>query len=574
MIIQSGTRNQKSEDRYQKSEARGQKSKFRILFLCFLFSVLCLLSSVLYSSPNSTTDEFIQEAKKSIDSADAFMGDWQGSWKKAEGTGIGSESLAAQVIALGKGKYRLNLLNQFDTKTRPIAVLEGQSEDTEVRFAGIVQREGAESDIKAAIKDGRLTGTMKGHNNEGKYISADFALEKVYRISPTLGAKPPAGAIVLFDGTNFDHWEHVGTFVGRIGIAEFVGGHDNAAAYLRSRVWSDEQRQAVLELGSDDGVKVWLNGELVHANNVGRALKPGEDKKQVTLKAQWNDLLLKVTNGGGGWEACVRLADSKGKLLDGIKEMALIESGDAGTDGYYKKNDGFLTIWETAGPYQQQGKDFKALFDVAFEPERTDAQGVQWKQVDLNKVQTDKVRWKLVPSLGEGGRADGAMQVVSGAGSIVTERKFKDFKLHLEFRTPFMPTARGQSRGNSGVYLQGRYEVQILDSYGLKARHNECGGVYEIGTPRVNMCAPPLQWQTYDITFQAPRFDAAGKKANDAQVSVVHNGVTIHENLIVPRPTAVAMDNNVKEPGGVCLQDHGNEVQYRNIWLVELPCSQ
>jgi hypothetical protein len=163
------------------------------------------------------------------------------------------------------------------------------------------------------------------------------------------------------------------------------------------------------------------------------------------------------------------------------------------------------------------------------------------------------------------------MRIVPGAGSIITKRKFKDFKLHLEFRTPFMPAARGQSRGNSGVYLQGRYEVQILDSYGLKGRHNASGGIYEIGTPLVNMCAPPLQWQSYDITFRAPRFDAAGKKVDDAQINVVHNGVTIHENLTVPRPTAVALDNNVREPGGIYLQDHGNEVQYRNIWLVELP---
>jgi len=536
-------------------------------YIVVAITSILFLSSILYSpafgeavSASSEQGKFVQETKKAIDGADAFMGDWQGSWTMAEGTGTGSESLAAQVIALGKGKYRLILLNQFDTKAPPIAKLEGQREDAEVRFAGRVKREGSESDIQAAIKDGKLTGTMKGNNNEGKYVSVDFALEKVYRVSPTLGAKPPAGAIVLFDGTNFDQWEHVGTFVGRIGIAEFVGGHDNAAAYLRCRVWADKKRQAVLELGSDDGVKVWLNGELVHEKNIGRPLKPGEDAEQVTLKAEWNDLLLKVTNGGGGWEACVCLVDKDGNLLKGVRESVSIASSDTGTDTYYNRNGGFLTFWRIAGPYQEQGKNFKALFDVAFEPEKPNAKDVQWKEVNLNKVQTDKVRWKLV---------DGTMQVVSGAGSIVTKRKFKDFKLHLEFRTSFMPAARGQSRGNSGVYLQGRYEVQILDSYGLKARHNECGGVYEIGTPLVNMCAPPLQWQTYDITFQAPRFDAAGKKVSDAQVSVVHNGVTIHDNLVVPRPTTLALDNNVSEPGGICLQDHGNEVQFRNIWLVE-----
>ncbi len=538
---------------------------------------ILLLSSVLYSlasgeaaSSNSERGKFVQEAKKAIDGADVFMGDWQGSWKASDANVTGP--LVAQVIAVGRGKYRANLLEEFDKQIQPMAVLDGELKNAavqataqpsprRVRFTGQNEQDGADFKVQAVIEGGKFIGSFHGKDKQGQNLDKSFAMEKVYRVPPALGAEPPAGAIVLFDGTNFDQWEHVGTFVGRIGIAEFVGGHDNAAVYLRCKVWSGKKRKVMLELGSDDGVKVWLNGKLVHEKNIGRPLTPGQDKKQVKLKARWNDLLLKVTNGGGGWEACVRLADKNGRLLDGIKEMASSESSDTGADEYYKKNDGFLTFWEIAGPYQQHGKSFRALFDVAFEPEKSDAKDVQWKQVNLNRVQTDKVRWKLV---------DGAMQVVSGAGSIVTKRTFKDFKLHLEFRTPFMPKARGQSRGNSGIYLQGRYEVQILDSYGLKARHNECGGVYEIGTPLVNMCAPPLQWQSYDITFRAPRFDAAGKKVSDAQVGVVHNGVTIHENLIVPRPTAVAMDNNVKEPGGICLQDHGNEVQFRNIWLIEL----
>jgi len=531
---------------------------------------LASLRADICSSPNSVSNEFIQEAKKAIDSADAFMGDFQGSWTMAKGTGTGSESLAAQVIALGKGEYRLNLLNQFDTKTQPIAVLEGQRDDTEVRFSGRVQHEGSESDIQATIKDGKLTGTMKERNNEGEYVSADFAMEKVYRVSPALGAEPPAGAIILFDGKNFDQWEHVKTSAGIVSIAEVLGSFDNSVAYLKSSIWSATEQKGTLELGSDDGIKVWLNGQLVHANNILRAVEPRQDKVNVTLAAGWNELLMKITNGGGGWAACARLVDENRRKMQNVKEKA---TDGRETDEYLQKNHGFLTIWEIAGPYQQEGKDAKALFDVAFEPEQSlvstkaragaaDAQGVQWKQIDLNKPQTEKVRWTLI---------DGAMQVRPGTGSIVTKRKFKDFKLHLEFRTPFMPTARGQARGNSGAYLQGRYEVQILDSYGLSSQHNECGGVYQISAPRVNMCAPPMQWQSYDITFRAPRFDADGKKVESAQLSVVHNGVTIHENLTVPRPTTLALDNNVKEPGGICLQDHGNEVQFRNIWLVELP---
>jgi hypothetical protein len=133
-----------------------------------------------------------------------------------------------------------------------------------------------------------------------------------------------------------------------------------------------------------------------------------------------------------------------------------------------------------------------------------------------------------------------------------------------------MPGERDQARGNSGVYMQGRYEVQVLDSYGLKGEDNECGGVYKVAAPRVNMCAPPGQWQTYDITFHGPRFDANGTKTRDVTMTVVHNGIVIHENLVVPGPTGGAVDNDVHLPGGILLQDHGNLVRYRNIWLMEL----
>jgi hypothetical protein len=182
-----------------------------------------------------------------------------------------------------------------------------------------------------------------------------------------------------------------------------------------------------------------------------------------------------------------------------------------------------------------------------------------WERRDVNQRATP-VGWKII---------DSVMEVAPGSGDIVTKRKFTDFQLHLEFRTPFMPEARDQARGNSGVYLQGRYEVQVLDSYGLKGEDNECGGIYKVGSPRVNMCAPPGQWQSYDVAFRAPRFDKDGKKQKDALVTVVHNGITIHENLQVPVPTGGAVDNDLQLPGGILLQDHGNLVQYRNIWLVE-----
>lgn len=184
----------------------------------------------------------------------------------------------------------------------------------------------------------------------------------------------------------------------------------------------------------------------------------------------------------------------------------------------------------------------------------------QWEH--RGKNQGKPVQWKLV---------DGAMEVVPGSGSIVSKKKFTDFELHVEFRTPFMPVSSGQKRGNSGVYLQGRYEVQVLDSYGLERRDNECGGVYKVGAPLVNMCAPPMQWQTYDMTFHAPCFDEDGNKTENARLTVFHNGVKIHDNIEVPGPTGGSLDQNVSEPGGVYLQDHGDRVQYRNIWVLETP---
>jgi hypothetical protein len=131
-----------------------------------------------------------------------------------------------------------------------------------------------------------------------------------------------------------------------------------------------------------------------------------------------------------------------------------------------------------------------------------------------------------------------------------------------------MPHARGQARGNSGIYLQGRYEVQMLDSFGLVGEHNECGGIYTIAKPKVNMCYPPLTWQTYDIDYTAAEYDGA-KKSKNARVTVKHNGVTIHDNIELTHATTASPLKEGPEPGPVYLQDHGNPVRYRNIWVVE-----
>ena len=361
----------------------------RFLIGVYGIFVLVFASIILSSCAGVRKEKIVRKeivVAKEEQAVDAYMGDWQGRWQTKDASDSGS--LVAQVMSLGKGAYRVNLIEEFDQRIPPIAALEGQLKEGKLSFSGNTNYQNFDLEIQAAIEANKFTGTFKGKDADGQQVSGTFGLEKTVRLSSSLGEKPPRGAIVLFDGKNFDQWERIG--------------------------------------------------------------------------------------------------------------------GEAG-----KK----------------------------------------------------EVRWKLLP--------DGAMEVASGGGSIVTKRKFKDFELHIEFRTPFMPDARGQGRGNSGVYLQNRYEIQVLDSYGLEGRDNECGGIYTVAAPLVNMCAPPMQWQTYDVTFRAPRFDKEGKKLSDASLTVLHNGVTIHNKVKIPNPTGGALDSKVAEPGGIYLQDHGNPGQFRNIWLVE-----
>jgi hypothetical protein len=319
------------------------------------------------------------EAEQGISGADPFMGDYEGQWKLDDGSDYGP--LVTQVIALGGGKYRSVCFEQFDVRVEPLAVLNDDLEDDKAVFTGRADTEGGLLEIQGKIENGQFAGTFTGPD-----VSGTFKLEKTVRVSPTLGAEPPSGAVVLFNGKNFKQWKHT----------------------------------------------------------------PSKDKP----------------------------------------------------DG---------------GP----------------------------------------VQWNLI-------KRESLMEVEPKTGSIVTKKKFTDFKLHIEFRLPFMPDKRGQARANSGVYLQGRYEVQVLDSYGLEGKDNECGGIYKIGAPLVNMCAPPMQWQTYDITFHAP------KAGEPARATVVHNGVTVQDNIALAKPTGGALDKNVNQPGGIYLQDHNNPMQFRNIWLVEL----
>ncbi|HEY1190699.1 MAG TPA: DUF1080 domain-containing protein [Gemmata sp.] len=152
---------------------------------------------------------------------------------------------------------------------------------------------------------------------------------------------------------------------------------------------------------------------------------------------------------------------------------------------------------------------------------------------------------------------------------VKSKQKFGAFKAHVEFRLPWMPNSTGQGRGNSGVYFQDRYECQVLDSFGLNGENNECGGIYTQHKPKVNMCLPPLVWQTYDIEFTPAQFGADGKKTKNGRATVYHNGVKIHDNIEFPKECPGGQ-KEAPEPGPFQFQNHGDPVVYRNVWVVEV----
>ncbi len=245
---------------------------------------------------------------------------------------------------------------------------------------------------------------------------------------------------------------------------------------------------------------------------------------------------------GDGWERGMPQMEIDSDTEDG----SVVFRGEYGTA---KISDGKMKAFDLGG-------EEMAVFEKVERKSPTlGAEPPADAKVLFDGTNTDA--WKV------GRLKDGLLQ----AGAM-TKEDFRDFTLHLEFRTPYMPTSRGQARGNSGLHLQNRYECQILDSFGLEGKDNECGGFYQVSPPKVNMCLPPLTWQTYDVEFTGARFDGEQKTSN-ARVTISHNGVKIFDDFELPNITPGGAPKEFPGEGPFVLQFHGNPVEFRNIWIVE-----
>ncbi len=233
-----------------------------------------------------------------------------------------------------------------------------------------------------------------------------------------------------------------------------------------------------------------------------------------------------------------------------------------------------LTGETVGGKLQLSGTNFRGVVEGG--AIQADLDGVKFT---LKKVDRQSPTLGAKPPQGavvlfDGTNLDGWDQGKLVEGNLLgvgtrTKQKFKDYTLHLEFRTPYMPHARGQGRGNSGLYLNDQYEFQILDSFGLSGENNECGGYYSFAKPKLNMCLPPLTWQTYDVDFTMARYDASKNKLKPATATIRLNGVIVHEKYEIPKFNGGGGQADESLPGSIYVQDHGNPVHFRNIWIVE-----
>ena len=219
-------------------------------------------------------------------------------------------------------------------------------------------------------------------------------------------------------------------------------------------------------------------------------------------------------------------------------------------------------IWEPEVPVVTPGKklgDAPSDAIILFN-------GSNLNEWESKKEQGKPAPWKIV--------SNNFMEVVPGSGAIQTKKSFGDCQFHLEFSAPDKVESKGQGRGNSGIFFQNRYELQILDSYQNRTyRNGQAGSIYKDHAPLVNAMKPPKEWNVFDVIYKAPRFKANGKLDYPAKITVFHNGVLIQNNVVINGTTDYIGLHNYGEAHGdapITLQDHGNKTQFRNIWIRRL----
>ena len=303
------------------------------------------------------------------------------------------------------------------------------------------------------------------------------------------------------------------TQIGWIDLAT-LGECSNCCAYARTQLWSDDEQAIQFDFTSTNDIKLWLNDEGEHQD--------AKSVVQTTLRQGWNTLMLKVYQDDAAWGFSCRILNPSGSPLPGIRVDPLARS--------------------LAPP-----SDAVVLFDG-----------------------DDKSSWRHDDGSDLGWRIEqGELVVETGTGDAFSRATFEDFTLHLEFMYPETDPGSA-SDGNSGIYIFDTYEVQILNSSGQPVRDNGCGALYRFRAPNVNVAYRPGRWQRYDIEFVAPRWDENGNKLAPARITVRHNGVLVHKDIRLTRPTGAG---SPERPGGgpIVLQDHGNRVRFRNIWVVPQP---
>ncbi len=453
------------------------------------------------------------------DAPDPFMGEYEGTIAPAKGN---SARAAAKVYPTGWGRYR--------------AVVE--SGKTRAELDGELGKDGVAlgtPSLDRFIVDWEVAGPFEQPGRSATALFDEpFAPEtesiSAWRRIAATGTPPAVDLLSAMKG-------------------------DDRVAYLRATITSPVAQDAELAVGTDDGVKAWLNGAVVHANNALRGLKPDDDRVTVKLNAGKNILMLKVTQGGGDWSACAALSPKGGGALTGVrgpkpgetiwdlalsKDGALSGKGGGGTVALRKTE----RVSPTLGEAPPAGA--VVLLPAPLQPPSLAA----W----------DHQRWTTMP--------DGSYEV--GGGDLRTTRDFGDIqRLHVEFMCPVEPEGAGQDRGNSGVYVLDRYEVQVLDSFGKAPEEHECAAIYNTKSVTTNAGLPPGVWQTYDIAFTAPVLNADGTiKTPGTFKELKWNGVVVHRDVPVWKQTGGGADAPAAT-GPLRLQDHGHPVRYRNIWVVE-----